>query len=96
MSRMSGDDSSNAGGNRRRMSRIVHDSRGNAQVEWIDLPAEDLFLEPRLRLSIEGESPPPAAVPRRAPLPVRKKTDLRKLSEWIKLTREIEERKKRE
>jgi hypothetical protein len=29
-------------------------------------------------------------------MPVRKKTDLRKLSEWIKLTREVEERKKRE
>ena len=52
---MKGDDSNNAGGNRRRLSRIVHDSRGNARVEWIDLPAEDLFLEPRLRLSLEGE-----------------------------------------
>jgi|APDOM4702015248_1054824.scaffolds.fasta_scaffold05564_2 hypothetical protein len=93
---MSHDDGSNQGGNRRRLSRIVHDSRGNAQVEWIDLPAEDLFLEPRLRLSLEGESPRPDAVPPPAPLPARKKTDLRKLSDWIKLTRELEERKKRE
>jgi hypothetical protein len=93
---MNGDDSNNAGGNRRRLSRIVHDGRGNARVEWIDLPAEDLFLEPRLRLSLEGESPRPAAVPLPPPLPARKKTDLRKLSEWIKLTREVEERKKRE
>ena len=93
---MSDDDGSNAGGNRRRLSRIVHDSRGNARVEWIDLPAEDLMLEPRLRLSLEGDRPRPAVVPLPPPLPARKKTDLRKLSEWIKLTREVEERKKRE
>lgn len=93
---MSDDEGSTQGGNRRRLSRIVHDSRGNARVEWIDLPAEDLFLEPRLRLSLEGEAPRPAAVPLPAAMPVRKKTDLRKLSEWIKLTREVEERKKRE
>jgi hypothetical protein len=91
---MNGDDSSNGGGNRRRLSKIVHDSRGNAQVEWIELPAEDLFLEPRLRLSLEGDKPRPAAAPLPPPLPVRKKTDLRKLSEWIKLTREMEELKK--
>jgi hypothetical protein len=89
---MSDDNGSNAGGNRRRLSRIVHDSRGNARVEWIELPADDLMVERRLRLSLEGESPRPAALPA-APL-ARKKTDLRKLSEWIKLTREIEERKK--
>lgn len=93
---MSHADDSNAGGNRRRLSRIVHDSRGNARVEWIDLPTEDLMIEPRLRLSLEGDSPRPAAVGLPPPLPDRKKTDLRKLSEWIKLTREIEERKKRE
>jgi hypothetical protein len=93
---MSDDDGSNQGGNRRRLSRIVHDSRGNARVEWVDLPAEDLMIEPRLRLSLEGDRPRPAAVPLPPAMPVRKKTDLRKLSEWIKLTREIEERKKSE
>jgi hypothetical protein len=95
---MSDDDGSNQGGNRRRLSRIVHDSRGNARVEWIDLPAEDLMIEPRLRLSLEGDSPRPAAMPSPPPpaMPIRKKTDLRKLSDWIKLTREVEERKKRE
>ncbi len=93
---MSDDDGSKSDGNRRRLSRIVHDSRGNARVEWIDVPAEDLMLEPRLRLSLEGDRPQPAAVALPPAMPVRKKTDLRKLSKWIKLTREIDERKKLE
>jgi hypothetical protein len=78
-------------GNRRRLSRIVHDERGNARVEWEDLSTDDPRAVARVPLAIAGESPPKDM---RLPDPVSKKsTDLRKLSEWIKLTREMNQRK---
>ena len=77
-------------GNRRRLSRIVHDERGNARVEWEDLSADDPRASTRVPLSIAGE---PVARTLQLPPPVSKKTDLRKLSEWIKLTREVNQRK---
>jgi len=100
-------------GNRRRVSQIVHDDRGNARVEWIDAGYAGVPLE-RAPLSIEqtparGESAKltverkgasgfdPYARVGAAHIPEAKKTpvkkDLRKLSEWIKLKRELESRK---
>jgi hypothetical protein len=96
-----------SGAERRRQSRIVHDDRGNASVEWVDVPDDS----ERTRLSVEdvqaatrperGYNPydtPAAARNRRdaqgaAERPPRR--DLRKLSEWIKQMRLHEERKRR-
>ena len=93
---------------RRRVAQIVHDDRGNASVKWHDAPSDykrqvlelqsdehhsgELSLEPapqsfdpysRTRLP-EPQKKGAAAAPR---------TDLRKLSEWIKMMREREEQK---
>lgn len=91
-------------GERRRLSRVRHDDRGNAYVEWVDAPAE-LVERPKLeiqggpgdlRLDAERSSCNPyandAGVARKTTNTTR--TDLRKLSEWIKMMREIEERKR--
>jgi len=99
--------------NRRRVSHIVHDDRGNARVEWIEAGRAGIPIE-RAPLSIETTPPrgdnakltvertrssgfdPYARVgaahipePKKAPV----KKDLRKLGEWIKLKRELDERK---
>ena len=42
---------------RRRISRIVHDHKGNATVEWLDAPAD----YERQKFEIEGARPPAAA-----------------------------------
>ena len=90
---------------RRRIARIVHDERGNASVNWLAAPSD--YKRPVFEvedqpgaLSIE-KSPqtfdPYACAtlpgPQRAPAP---RKDLRKLSEWIKMMRELEERKRNE
>jgi hypothetical protein len=100
---------------RRRISRIVHDHKGNATVEWLDAPAD----YERQKFEIEGATP--AAAPKhglktgslaiqnddshhpymRIPESERnrtpgQKTDLRKLSAWIKMMRSLEEAKKRD
>jgi hypothetical protein len=102
---------------RRRLSRIVHDHKGNATVEWYDAPPGYDYDRPVLE--IEGAAAPsspqergwstgslgmggkkahepygriPEADPKRAP---GQRTDLRKLSAWIKLMRSLEEAKKR-
>ncbi len=97
--------------NRRRASQIVHDDRGNARVEWIDVG----FAEKLERAPLSIESTPargdsarltvervratgfdPYARVGAAYVPEAKKPakrDLRKLSEWIKLKRELEERR---
>ena len=99
---------------RRRLSRIVHDHKGNATVEWYDAPAD----YERPALEIEGATTPgtpplrglstgslavdvedshnpymriPEADGKRAP---GQRTDLRKLSAWIKMMRSLEEAKK--
>ena len=91
---------------RRRISRIVRDDRDTATVEWMDAPPD----YQRVPLSIESTLPPGAkraqggynpyetiaprqSKPSKDQRPV--KRDLRKLSEWIKQMRELEERKKR-
>jgi hypothetical protein len=91
---------------RRRIGRIVRDDRDTASVEWVDAPSD----YKRVHLSIEGTLPrggvkragngynpyetnspgTTKASPDKRPV----KRDLRKLSEWIKQMRAIEERKK--
>jgi hypothetical protein len=91
-------------GERRRLSRVRHDDRGNAYVEWVDAPAE-LVERPRLEIEREpGElrldTQPSAYNPYANDSGAARKsgnttrTDLRKLSEWIKMMRELEERKR--
>lgn len=88
---------------RRRFGRIVHDERGNGSVEWIDIGDKKGFDRDTLTLEDEPlslEKKVDSFNPyERIPLereneqkPV--KRDLRKLSEWIKTMREMEERKK--
>jgi hypothetical protein len=83
---------------RRRIGRIVHDDRGNASVSWHDAPSD------YKRQVFELEENPGALAIQKAPrtfnpyetvtLPEPKK-DLKKLSEWIKMMRDLEERKRR-
>jgi hypothetical protein len=99
--------------NRRRVSQIVHDDRGNARVEWIDagyagvqIDREPLSIESTpargdaAKLSVERKRASgfdPYARVGAAHVPEAKKVqgkrDLRKLGEWIKLKRELDERK---
>jgi hypothetical protein len=103
------------------MSRIIHDDRGNASVQWQDAPRD--YERPvfevesntarmrRLQSSLDADrlslEPQQSFNPYSNPMPVERKplkpsvsagttsrTDLRKLSEWIKMMRELEERKK--
>jgi hypothetical protein len=92
-------------GERRRLSRVRHDDRGNAYVEWVDAPAE-LVERPKLEIQrdtgeLRLEAPPSSHDPYANPSGAARKssgnttrTDLRKLSEWIKMMRELEERKR--
>jgi hypothetical protein len=89
---------------RRRIGRIVHDDRGNASVDWLNAPSD--YQRPVLELEdtpggLSLEKTPrtfdPYACatlpePKTAPGP---RKDLRKLSEWIKMMRELEERKRK-
>jgi hypothetical protein len=87
---------------RRRIGRIVHDDRGNKTVDWHDAPAD----YKRTVLEVEAEShglaiqkaprnfdPYARATPVEAKKDTGPRKDLRKLSEWIKMMRELEERK---
>jgi hypothetical protein len=91
---------------RRRIGRIVHDERGNATLDWWDAPAD--YRRPVLEIESESHGLAIQKAPRTfdpyacATAPEQKKTaaggprkDLRKLSEWIKLMRDLEERKRR-
>ena len=91
-------------GERRRLSRVRHDDRGNAYVEWLDAPAElverpklEIQRDPgELQLDTERSACNPysndSGAARKSGNTTR--TDLRKLSEWIKLMRELEDRKR--
>ena len=86
---------------RRRIGKVVHDDRGNAVVEWRAAPAnhERVVLEvqgvqERLTLKSEETSYDPYARARPGKGGRGTRTDLRKLSEWIKMMRELEERKR--
>jgi hypothetical protein len=99
-----GNHSSASDAERRRIGRIVADERGNKTLSWYDAPAD----YKRDVLEIEGE-PGVLTIKKAAPtfdpyargeLPQAKKAaapkkDLKKLSEWIKLMRDMEERKKK-
>jgi len=86
---------------RRRIGTVVHDDRGNASVSWRDAPADyerpvlEVLGNPGLSIKNDETYDPYA---RRASRNNggSTRTDLRKLSEWIKLMRELEERKRRE
>jgi hypothetical protein len=91
---------------RRRIGTVVHDDRGNASVRWEDAPAD--YQRPVLELASDSAPAPksgesfnpyaPAATPSPATgtpsTGTTTRTDLRKLSEWIKMMRELEERKR--
>lgn len=90
---------------RRRVGLIVHDERGNAFVNWRDAPADEarpvleILGDPKLALNAEEETFDPYArsrPAREAPRPERAaaRTDLRRLSEHIKLMRALEKRKR--
>jgi hypothetical protein len=95
------------GAQHRRIGKVVRDDRDTATVEWVDAPPD----YDRVPLSIESTLPPggikPASgydpyetiTPRKTAKATADqrpaKRDLRKLSEWIKQMRELEERKKR-
>ena len=80
---------------RRRSSRIVHDHKGTATVEWLDAPADHERQPLSLSAQTEDSHNPytriPETEPNRAP---GQRTDLRKLSAWIKMMRSVEEAKK--
>ena len=87
---------------RRRISTIVHDERGNASVRWHDAPADErrpvleILGEPKLSVKNEETYDPYARGGSRDSRSAREgtRTDLRRLSEWIKMMRELEARKK--
>jgi len=86
---------------RRRIGRVVHDDRGNAVVEWRAAPAnkERLVFEvqgvqDRLTLRNDETSYDPYARARPTKGGRGTRTNLRKLSEWIKMMRELEERRR--
>ena len=90
---------------RRRIGLVVHDDRGQASVEWRDAPGDykrpvlEVLSNPQLALKTEESYDPyarhTATYPRTGPGST-SRTDLRKLSEWIKMKRELEERKDRD
>ena len=100
---------------RRRLSRVVHDHKGNATVQWYDAPADydrpvfeiegtaatSTQHKPGLSTGSVAMGAKDAHEPYgRIPEADRKpgsttRTDLRKLSAWIKMMRSLEEAKKR-
>jgi hypothetical protein len=92
---------------RRRIGKVVHDERGNATLEWVEAPPAE---SERPSLSLEETQPAykpesgynpyeknaRALKKAREQQPARPvKRDLRKLGEWIKQMRELEERRSR-
>ena len=99
-------DDLSASAERRRLGRVVHDERGTASVEWHDAPEdcerpvfriEGTGVKDPLGLKNEDTFNPYDRAPgtSTASSMKRGKRDLRKLSEWVKLMRAMEERKKR-
>jgi hypothetical protein len=89
---------------RRRIGRIVHDDRGNASVDWCDAPSD--YKRPVLEIESEDQGlaiqkaqrtfdPYSRATPPEPKKAAAPRKDLRKLSEWIKMMRDLEERKRR-
>lgn len=89
---------------RRRIGTIVHDDRGMASVEWQDAPPDferpvlQVVREPGLALKDDASYDPYARHTATIPGTARgntTRTDLRKLSEWIKTKRAVEDRRLR-
>ena len=89
---------------RRRIGTIVHDDRGMASVEWQDAPAGlertvlQVLGDPPLAVKDDASYDPYARHTATVPGTAHgntTRTDLRKLSEWIKMKRALEERKLR-
>ena len=86
---------------RRRIGKVVHDDRGNASWDFRDAPTD--FERPELRvlgdaqMTVKNEETydPYARTRARPSGGNTTRTDLRKLSEWIKMMRELEARKSR-
>jgi hypothetical protein len=93
---------------RRRIGQVAHDERGNAFLNWRDAPADherpvleilgegslgsanhDISYDPYARTRAARES-----APLRKPTGGTTRTDLRRLSEHIKLMRALEERRR--
>ncbi|HEY1873665.1 MAG TPA: hypothetical protein VGG67_04615 [Steroidobacteraceae bacterium] len=85
---------------RRRIGKVVHDDRGNASVEWQAAPVDherqvlEVAGEAGIALKREEVSYDPYACNRPRKAGGAKRTDLRKLGEWIKQMRELEERRR--
>ena len=94
---------------RRKVGLVVHDDRGNASVSWRDAPADfdrpvlEVLGEQELTLRSEETGDPyahDAARGRGAGAHDAdsrgggSRTDLRKLSDWIKMMRDLEQRKR--
>jgi len=90
---------------RRKIGTVVHDDRGNASVSWRDAPADherpvlEVLGDPKLSIKTDEAYDPYAKRRGRGDVgSVARgsgaRTDLRKLSEWIKMMRELEERKR--
>jgi hypothetical protein len=85
---------------RRRIGTVVHDDRGNASLKWRDAPADherpvlEVLGESSLTVRNEETYDPYARRAARTGGGSGTRTDLRKLSEWIKMMRELEARKK--
>lgn len=84
---------------RRKIGRVVHDDRGNASVDWryapadFDRPVLEVLGGDELTIKSEDTHDPYArhAAGNHGP---RTRTDLRKLSDWIKMMREREQRQR--
>lgn len=87
---------------RRRIGTVVHDERGNASVRWRDAPPDwerpvlEVLDNPKPTVKAdEAYDPYARRVARGTGSGTTTRTDLRKLSEWIKMMRELEERKRK-
>jgi hypothetical protein len=86
---------------RRRIGKVVHDDRGNASWRFRDAPADherpvlEVLGDPQMTVKGEETFDPYARPRARQSGGTTSRTDLRKLSEWIKMMRELEERKSR-
>ena len=83
----------------RRIAKVEHDERGNASVSWRNAPAEyqrpvlKIVGDAGLTLKNDETYDPYARAKPRAGSGNARRTDLRKLSEWIKQMRDLEARK---
>jgi hypothetical protein len=103
-----GSDEEPAPADRRRIARIQHDDRGTATVEWVNARGDVERTALSLEDARPGSSPEKGYNPYEREPGARRglgkstprtgqtsRTDLRKLSEWIKKMRELEARKQR-